>query len=655
MAIKVTPPINSFNSGEISPLLDARIDVSKFASGCRTLENAFPLVEGGAKKMPGTKYVSVAGSAGKSRLVPFIFNENQAYVLEFYEKGIRVCYDEGILQGNTTVTDYSHATAYVEGDVVQVGNYWWLGFPSSKSFSISAPYGEQPWFITITVKTNVTDDLSVFTVDGAPYAWIMIMLANTTPSKNSAANIEAAIQGLGTWINPLIHGGQVDLSEWIVTPNAAYLASPPVSGDTTGTFHNEQNQYQALSANQNSCFPPQNLDYWTLNTQSLTPADIIVETPYLEEDLFDLDVGTQSADVLYIFHNKYPAARLERRSATNWQLVTVNFMGTTDVADMGYTGIARAISGITNASPAVVKCAFHGFQDGDTVYINHVIGMLELNQGKYLVGYIDYANFELYDFNTANEIDSTDFGEYVDGGSAVKVVSLFNTEGEYPACGTFFEQRLIMSGFPNHPERLVGSVMGDFHNFISDPEADDYAIQFDLTSQRVDPAIWMAAQNKLALGTEGGIWIVSGSNGGPLTQTSVDAKKVITTGAGKVAPQIVNDTIIWATRITRIVRILQYEFSSDKFIAPDLTRIARHIAIGENKLQSGIIQTAYQQEPFPIFWALRADGQLLGMTFESQDQVYAWFRVVTQGRFESICVIPKPNNEEQIWVIANRS
>ena len=51
---KVTPLINSFNAGEVSPKIEARSDIEKYFSGCKTLENFIPLVEGGAKRMPGS-------------------------------------------------------------------------------------------------------------------------------------------------------------------------------------------------------------------------------------------------------------------------------------------------------------------------------------------------------------------------------------------------------------------------------------------------------------------------------------------------------------------------------------------------------------------------------------------------------------------------
>ncbi len=55
---KQTPLMNSFNAGELSPKIDVRSDIQKYYNGCRTMENFFPLVEGGAQRVPGTYYVA---------------------------------------------------------------------------------------------------------------------------------------------------------------------------------------------------------------------------------------------------------------------------------------------------------------------------------------------------------------------------------------------------------------------------------------------------------------------------------------------------------------------------------------------------------------------------------------------------------------------
>ena len=99
---KVTPLINSFNAGEVSPKIEARSDIEKYFSGCKTLENFIPLVEGGAKRMPGSYFVNeVKDSDVQARLTSFHFSTTQAYVLEFGDENIRFYREEAQIVTNT--------------------------------------------------------------------------------------------------------------------------------------------------------------------------------------------------------------------------------------------------------------------------------------------------------------------------------------------------------------------------------------------------------------------------------------------------------------------------------------------------------------------------------------------------------------------------
>ena len=49
--------IVSFSGGEMTLQIDARSDVEKYASGCRTLENFIPRIYGGVERRPGTKFI----------------------------------------------------------------------------------------------------------------------------------------------------------------------------------------------------------------------------------------------------------------------------------------------------------------------------------------------------------------------------------------------------------------------------------------------------------------------------------------------------------------------------------------------------------------------------------------------------------------------
>ncbi len=81
---KVNKVINSFNAGELSPKMDARINQEKYGFGARTMENFLPLIYGGAERRPGTEYVAEQNSSSaKGRVVGFEHSVDDTYALLF--------------------------------------------------------------------------------------------------------------------------------------------------------------------------------------------------------------------------------------------------------------------------------------------------------------------------------------------------------------------------------------------------------------------------------------------------------------------------------------------------------------------------------------------------------------------------------------------
>ena len=83
----------SFNSGEWSPNLYARVDLTKYKAGAALLENFFVDYRGGASTRTGTKYILQAyKSATPVRLISFQASFTVGYVLEFGDGYIRFYY-----------------------------------------------------------------------------------------------------------------------------------------------------------------------------------------------------------------------------------------------------------------------------------------------------------------------------------------------------------------------------------------------------------------------------------------------------------------------------------------------------------------------------------------------------------------------------------
>ena len=106
----------SFSGGEVSPSLYARVDQVKYQTGLRTCKNFMVMRHGGVANRPGTEFIEeVKTSAKKVRLIPFIFNTDQTYVLEFGDQYMRV-YRNGA-QVESGGNPYEIVTPYAVADL----------------------------------------------------------------------------------------------------------------------------------------------------------------------------------------------------------------------------------------------------------------------------------------------------------------------------------------------------------------------------------------------------------------------------------------------------------------------------------------------------------------------------------------------------------
>jgi hypothetical protein len=118
-ALAVSVVLNSFNAGELSPLLEGRTDVQKYYSGCKTLENMVVLPQGGVRKRPGSYYIASAKSnSAVCRLIPFEYSTTQAYIIELGNLYMRFYKDGGQITSGGSA--YEITTPYVTADLFEL-------------------------------------------------------------------------------------------------------------------------------------------------------------------------------------------------------------------------------------------------------------------------------------------------------------------------------------------------------------------------------------------------------------------------------------------------------------------------------------------------------------------------------------------------------
>lgn len=129
------PIWNTFNAGELSPLIDGRTDQEKYFAGCKRLRNFIPTVQGPATRRGGTRYLGSTKGNLRAWFMPFEFNQAQSYVLELTDLKMRFWVNRGqLLSGGSPyeiATPWSAANLVTdEGTLalrsVQSGDVMWV-------------------------------------------------------------------------------------------------------------------------------------------------------------------------------------------------------------------------------------------------------------------------------------------------------------------------------------------------------------------------------------------------------------------------------------------------------------------------------------------------------------------------------------------------
>ena len=168
---RVAAQLTNFTGGELSPRLDGRNDLTKYSSGCKTLENFIVYPHGAAARRSGTTFVAeVADSDNKTRLIPFEFSTTQTYMLEFSNLKIRVYKDDGsVLEGDKTISAITKANPavvtanshdYTNGDEVVISGVSGMTEVNGKRFLVA---GKTTNTFQLTNKDGTNINSSAFT------------------------------------------------------------------------------------------------------------------------------------------------------------------------------------------------------------------------------------------------------------------------------------------------------------------------------------------------------------------------------------------------------------------------------------------------------------------------------------------------------------
>jgi hypothetical protein len=510
----------SFSGGEISPSLAARVDTIKYATGLRKCRNFMVQKWGGVSSRPGTTFVAeVSDSTKRVRLIPFVFNASQTYIVEFGNQYIRFHRNGAqILESAKVITNITQASpatvsstahGFTNGQEIIIKNIVGMTQVNSRNFKVAGA---------------AANSFSLQYMDGS--------------------NVNS------TGFNAYVSGGT---AERVYT-----ISSPYLEADLSTLNFIQSGDIITLT---HPTYAPRELKRfgdtnWTLPTIVFTP-----ETP-IPTGFISLGGG----HVLFTKTHKYVVTAISSKGES---LPSTPFFinGEPILSDNAYINLEANVS-----SPGVVIDSFNFYKEigaGTDVY-----GFIKI----VLAGSLDNVFFSTAGFG----FPAQDAGLVADINSSPPIdKNPFLGTGNFPSTAAYFQQRLFYANSNNNPEQIQGSRISGFKNFTYHSLIqDDDPVVFTLAGRQVNAIRHMLDIGRFVLFTNAGEWSVNGDAAGIIRPAEINAKQGSYNGSSSLAPLVASSTAIYVQARNSVIRDLFFDFATDGYSGSDLTIFSAHLIEG---------------------------------------------------------------------------
>lgn len=698
----------SFVGGEISPSLYAGVDLNRYRTSLKTLRNFYVSKSGGAINRPGTVFVRELRSS-LGRLVPFIFNETQTYVLDFSYNAVAT--RQSFIKNGATVLEASQSITSITkanpGVITKVAH----GYSTGEEIYITSTYttGSTP-----TGMRQINDRF-----------FIVQKINNDT---FSLRDIESVVDLNTTSYGTFVSG----------TMARVYKITPPYVA--TGEFLAMQWVQQADVM---TFTHPGYMVKELIRTSDTSWAWGSVSLDRLNESFFIGSLGvSQNTEWPTVMAATTPTAGIAPDDQDYRYTVTSVNPLTGSESCAGVVTSYQNITAASQANPCSITSNGHGLATGDEISIFVISGMTQLNYRRFTVTVTGVNAF------TLNGVDSTGYTAYVSGGSfTVQYVKAYHqklptstapivltfhasasyangaglpiqykiyradakvgtvphpnvfgyvgtvfssapqanvtfndigytpdithqppfdlypfykangfapypplTQTEFPAACGLFKGRLILGGSMNYPERIGCSKNGAPHVFTREtPIQDDSSFIFDLPQKEVSKIKHILDLGRLVICTSRGETQLKGDGNGNIKPSAINPELQSSHGSSDIPPLLVDGSALFVQANGSIIRDFDWKFELDGYRGNDVTIFASHLVEGHT-----IIDWAWQKTPNSIVWAVRDDGVLLSLTYIREQQILAWARHDIQGTVERVCCVPE-GTEDALYLVVHRT
>lgn len=723
---KASPMVRSFNAGEFSDLLEGRVDLERYPASLRSLFNYIAAPQGPAICRSGTVFSVPANADNEySNLIPFVFSNEQAKLLEFASDRIRFIDEDGLqvypFVDMTMASASNNLIKFVSADLnAAIGDQIVLeGFPFQYNLN-----GE---IVKITAKTGTTYTTNrVFpglpVVNGQVARVYHVSCVYTEAQRRAirviqsvdvlyllAGNRPRKLSRYGTYDWRLadiefVDGPYMPVNDTstVLTPSATGNAIPDMTSDTlpsgeasgsgaapatviadeeAGELRYAHRIYYPLPASAfYYAFDASDDTWWGADGAQKGIIEYTPDTPFVC-DGYTIYAALDNQDPDFIAKDYAPGTfTFEGYDGTNWIVLdqqdnyvlyeankSVFFKLTNETS---YEAYRLNIMKCTRNGPieprvrrlvmrSTTSASIHLVASAVT-NINNDQGFLSTDVGRLIrIKGTDnsWRSCKITAVNSPTDVTVQLLGEPLLNLKSIRDWRLgywSDTTG-WPIVGDFFEDRLWLMSPEGFPDQFAASVTGDYETMSQTDTfgavLDDSAIVGRLNSRKLSRIQWISSDERgLLLGTGSEEYVMAAPNKEAITARNIKARPTTRRGSAAVEPVRVDSQVLFVQRSGRTIREFAYVFEADGYKSPSMSQLASHLGA----LQ--FVEMDYAAEPHSIVWIRRADGSLVGLTYNRDENVVGWHRHdLSGGLIDTIAVLPQKDQlQDALWMMVIR-
>jgi len=364
-----------------------------------------------------------------------------------------------------------------------------------------------------------------------------------------------------------------------------------------------------------------------------------VTVPYSNAQL--CDVGhTQAVRTLFLTHQEFSPLALRRNvSADTWELVAVDTLDGAYLDTNLNTGLTITPSAATGNITLTASAPLFDPDDAPATW--KVARWVRLFIGS------QWGAVRINGYTSSTVVSATVAQFFPLGGTTATSLwrmGAFSGEQGYPARCAFWDNRFWFARTKGQPGAIFGSIVngvaselgpGDtWATVIMSPTlgngtvSDDRGFTRIIGDKRIEALV--PAQKLQVLTNRSEHALAAGNTSGALSPTNTRLEDSTYLGTPTCTqPVRTDDKTIFVQRDGQTVRLLADVRTADGFVSQILSRQAQHLIQDAN-----VKELAYTQAPFGLLWVVKTNGQLLSLTYDTNNNTYGWAQHRLGGSFQ---------------------